>query len=49
MTEELNNSEEQATGSDKNWKEMRENSKLMKVESQNLKLKKDNKFFNKQG
>jgi len=24
MTEELNNSEEQATGSDKNWKEMRE-------------------------
>jgi hypothetical protein len=48
MTEELNNSE-QATSSDKNWKEMREQNEFLKGKVAEFEAKERQIVFNKQG
>ena len=49
MTEELNNSEEQATSSDKNWKEMREKLNLYEAKIAEFEGKERQEVFNKAG
>ena len=49
MTEELNNSEEQATNSDKNWKEMREKLELYESKIAEFEAKERNQVFQSAG
>ena len=49
MTEELNNSEEQATNSDKNWKEMREKLELYEGKIAEFEAKERNQVFQSAG
>lgn len=49
MTEELNNSEEQATSSDKNWKEMREKLDLYESKIAEFEAKERNQVFQSAG
>lgn len=49
MTEELNNSEEQATSSDKNWKEMREKVELYESKIAEFEAKERNQVFQSAG
>ena len=49
MTEELNNSEEQATNSDKNWKEMREKLDLYEGKIAEFEAKERNQVFQSAG
>ena len=49
MTEELNNSEEQATSSEKNWKEMREKVELYESKIAEFEAKERNQVFQSAG